>query len=339
MPTDNAKAAYSARVRTDPELNTSIVELSYTDPVDPAHNLLVCIAPDLGSNLYRFRAGEHELIYCEQEKLKQRGHTGIFVLWPFPNRVRDKHYSYQGQRYAFADVPRTQGALIHGLVYDRPWNDEQPCASTQSASVTTFVEMDPDSPYFSAFPFPSRLSLTYTLNATGITVAYSVQNAGTQTLPYGFALHPYFHLLGGAERTLVSLPAGHVMEADTELLPTGRLLDVRSTMYAMFDLNQPTPLSHLKLDHVYTDLPQGREAWIDHPDFGLRLRISASPDFTHAVIYTPADSPYFCLENQTCSTDAINLHQRSMQDIAHLLELQPGEKAGGYIRYEVEYTR
>jgi len=339
MPSGNAKAAYSAGVRTDPELNTSIVELSYTDPVDPAHNLLACIAPDLGSNLYRFRAGEHELIYCEEEKLKKRGHTGIFVLWPFPNRVRDKQYSYRGQRYSFADVPRTQGALIHGLVYDRSWDYEQPCADVQSASVTTFVEMDLDSPYFSAFPFPSRLSLTYTLSAAGVTVAYSVQNTGTQALPYGFALHPYFHLLGGAERTLVSLPAGHVMEADAELLPTGRLLDVRSTMYAMFDLSQPTLLSHLKLDHVYTDLLQGRESLIDHPGFGLRIRISASPDFTHTVIYTPAHSPYFCLENQTCSTDAINLHQRAMQDIAHLLELQPGEEAGGFIRYTVEYTR
>lgn len=338
MPPGNAKAAYSAEVRTDSGLDTTVVDLSYTDPVDPARNLLVCIAPDLGSNLYRFRAGEHELIYCEQEKLKRREHTGIFVIWPFPNRVRDKQYSYRGRHYSFAGVPRTQGALIHGLVYDRSWGYEQPSAGERGASVTTFVEMNQSSPYFAAFPFPSRLSLTYTLTDSGVTVTYSVQNTGTQTLPYGFALHPYFHLLGGAGRSLVSLPAGHVMEADAQLLPTGRLLDVHSTMYAMFDLSQPTPVSQLKLDHVYTNLPQERELLIDHADLHLRVRISASQDFTHIVIYTPAHSPYFCLENQTCSTDAINLHQRDMQDIAHLLELQPGEEAGGFIRYEVEYT-
>lgn len=339
MPPGASKAAYSAGVRTDPELNTTIIELSYTDPADPARNLLVCIAPDLGSNLYRFKAGEHELIYCEQGKLKKREHTGIFVIWPFPNRVRDKQYSYRGQHYSFAGVPRPQGVLIHGLVYDRAWDYEQPSAGEQGASVTTFVEMDQQSPYFAAFPFPSRLSLTYTLTGSGVTVAYRVQNKGTQTLPYGFALHPYFHLPGGAARSLVSLPADHVMEADAQLLPTGRLLDVHSTMYAMFDLSQPTPVGQLKLDHVYTDLPQGRESLIEHLDAGLRVHISASQDFTHAVIYTPARSPYFCLENQTCSTDAINLHQRNMQDIAHLLEVKPGEESGGSIRYAVEYTQ
>jgi aldose 1-epimerase len=339
MSPDRAKATYGAEVRTDPELDASVVALSYTSTVDPTRNLLACIAPDLGSNLYRFSAGSQELIYCEREKLRARGHTGVFILWPFPNRVRDKHYSYGGQHYSLADVPRGPGALIHGLVYDRSWNCEALSAGEQGACVTTFVEIDGQSPYFSAFPFPCRLSLTYTLTSTGLAIVYTVQNTGTQTLPYGFALHPYFQLPAGAEQTLVRLPADRVMEADAELLPTGRLLDVRSTMYAMFDLNQPTPVSQLRLDHVYTDLSQTREALIDHTACGLRVRISASQDFTHAVIYTPAHSPYFCLEHQTCATDAINLHWRDLPDIAHLLEIGPGEQAAGSMRYEVEYTR
>lgn len=339
MPPDGANAAYAVNVHHDPELATPVVELSYTSPTDPTRNLLACLAPDLGSNLYRFRAGEQELIYCEQATLKARGHTGVFILWPFPNRVREKRYTYRGQHYSLADVPRTPGALVHGLVYDRSWGFEQPSAGVQGAVVTTCVEMNQQSPYFAAFPFPSRLSLTYTLTATGISIAYNVLNMGTHPLPYGFALHPYFHLLGGAQRTLVCLPADCVMEADAQLLPTGRLLDVHTTMYAMFDLGQPAPVSQLKLDHVYTGLPPTREAVIDHVEHGLRVRIAASQDFTHTVIYTPAHSPYICLEHQTCATDAINLHQRARQDIAHLLELEPGEQAGGVVRYQVEYTQ
>jgi len=334
----NAKSLYSASVITDADLNTTVVTLSYMDPHDDTRNILACIAPDLGSNLYRLRAGEHELIYCETDKLKVRGHTGNFVLWPFPSRVRDARYSYAGRQYTFDCVKREPRTLIHGLVYDRSWGYEQPCADEQSASVTTFVEMSPDNPAYDAYPFASRLSLTYTLTSSGITVTYAVKNTGTQTLPYGFALHPYFSLLSGAGQTLVTLPAGHVMEADQGLLPTGRLLDVHSTMYAMFDLNQPTPVGQLKLDHVYTDLPTPREAWIDYHGLNLRLGITASEDFTHAVIYTLGQGPYFCLENQTCSTDAINLHERGMQDIAHLLEVRPGEEASGFIRYTVEFV-
>ncbi|HCI79178.1 MAG TPA: aldose epimerase, partial [Ktedonobacter sp.] len=58
-------------------------------------------------------------------------------------------------------------------------------------------------------------------------------------MPFGFALHPYFSTLSGKRNTVVSIPASYVMEADEQLLPTGRLLDVRGIMYAMFDLRRP----------------------------------------------------------------------------------------------------
>lgn len=336
MSINQTNSPYAAEVLFDAELNTTIVALSYTDPGDPARAIRARLAPDLGSNLYSLRVGEYELLHCETAKLKMRGHTGIFVLWPFPNRVRDKRYSYHGQQYSFAGVPRTQGALIHGLVYDRPWAYEQPVVNQDGASVTTFIEMNSTSPYYRSYPFASRLALTYTLTSTGLTVTYSVHNPGSQTLPYGFALHPYFNLLAGAEGTLVTLPAASVMEADKDLLPTGRLLDVHSTMYAMFDLNEPISIAQLKLDHVYTDLSAARQVLVEYMGLNLRVRISTSEDFTHAVIYTPANAPYFCLENQTCSTDAINLAQRGMQNVAHLLEVQAGEAASGFIRYTVE---
>lgn len=338
MTAKNVTLPFSAEVITDPQLHTSVIALSYTDPHDPARNMLARIAPTLGSNWYRWQVGVHELLYVQPEDLHQRGHTGTFVLWPFPNRVRDRQYTYRGQQYTFASVKRVQSILIHGLVCDLPWSYNSLTADQQGASVTTAIEMNPTHPYYAAYPFPSRLVLTYTLDSTGMTVTYTVHNTGTQTLPYGFALHPYFQLPSGPERTYVTLPATHVMEADAELLPTGRQLDVRSTMYAMFDLNQPRPVSQLRLDHVYTGLSTSREALIDHTDLNLRIRLSASEDFTHTVIYTPAQKPFFCLENQTCSTDAINLAQREMQDRAHLLEVQPGEEVSGYIRYAVEYA-
>jgi len=339
MTPSNEAFPYAAELIHDRELDTVAIALSYTDRHNPARNLLACVAPDLGSNLYRLKAGEHELLLCEPEKLKLRKHTGNFVLWPFPNRVRQKHYTYQGQEYSLKGIHEDphDASLIHGLVFDRSWDYEQLSADQEGATVTTSVEMTPDSSYFAAYPFASRLALRYTLTSSGITVTYTVQNRGTQTLPHGFALHPYFNRLAGEEGTQVTLPANQVMEADAELLPTGRLLDIRSVMYAQFDLNQPTPIGHLKLDHVYTTLPAPHESRVDYHGLDLSLKIQASEDFTHAVIYAPAHSSFFCLENQTCSTDAINLHARGMQDIAHLLEVQPGAEASGSIRYELEY--
>jgi aldose 1-epimerase len=299
--------------------------------------MLAAVAPDLGSNLFRWRVGAHELIYCEQDLLKQMNFTGDFVLWPLPNRVRDKRYSYQGHEYSLADLQRPSGnwVLIHGLVFDCPWQFETPIVTADAASVQTYVEIDRQNPRYHMYPFESRLSLTYTLTRNGLSIQYEVANKGEHDLPYGFALHPYFARLAQQE-TYVTLPANSVMEADKELLPTGRVLDLNGEMYAMFDLRQPIPVQNLKLDHVYTDLEPEAHALIDYRTLGMQLHITGSPEFTHAVIFTPPDSSaYFCLEHQTCSTDAVNFYQQGEErrKLAHLLEVHPGDVGRGMLQY------
>ena len=184
---------YSAEVSRDSVLNTTTISLSSIDQSNSSHNILVSIAPEYGSNLFRFRFGEYDLIYTDPELLTKREFTGTVVLWPFPNRVRDKRYTYQGQSYSLENVHRPGGypTLIHGLVFDRPWHYTQPVIGPDAVSVTTYVDVNPDSPYYSAYPFDSRLSLTYTLSGTELTMTYQVHNKSARTLPFGFAMHPY----------------------------------------------------------------------------------------------------------------------------------------------------
>ena len=344
MTIESLQSPFAAEIANDPEIGSAVISLLYKDSQHPEYNLSASIAPELGSNLFRFRVGEHDIIHCERELLKRRDFTGDFVLWPFPNRVRDKRYTYRGHDYSLADVKRPQGnaVLIYGLVFDRPWYYDAPKVLPDAVSVTTYVDINKESGHwYEAYPFDSRLSLTYTLTSTGISITYQIQNNGSNSLPFGFALHPYFSTLAGKDDTYIHLPAVTLMEADDDLLPTGRLLDVTGTMYAMFDLRTPVPVSHLKVDHVYTDLQSGVAAVIDYRTPGIQLSITGTDDFTHAVVYTPPESdPYFCLEHQTCSTDAINFDHQSEErrKMGHLLEVQPGERASGTLRYNVSFA-
>lgn len=338
---DGAQAGpFSAMVQIDPAMESTVILLSYDDTEHPDRSVTVGIAPELGSNMFRFRAGERDIIYSEPELLKRCDFTGNFVLWPLPNRVRDKRYTYQGRAYSLADVTRPQGndVLIHGLVFDRPWRHNPPVLGDDLVAVTTYIDITPESPHYDAYPFDSRLALTYTLTREGVRVAYSVENRGTDDLPFGFALHPYFATLSGSANTLISLPATEIMEADDELLPTGRVLRVDGIMYAPFDLREPTPVANLKLDHVYMGLRPGADAVIDYSGQGLALRLSASDDFTHMVVYTLGGDAFFCLENQTCATDAANLYNRDLRELAHLQEVHPGETRTGYIQYTIKHT-
>jgi aldose 1-epimerase len=346
MPSTKDKSAstrlYKAEVSQDLALQTTILSLSSTDQSDSSRTILVCIAPEYGSNLFRFRVGKHDLMYTDYELLTKRDFTGTFVLWPFPNRVRDKRYTYQGQRYSLENVHRPGGypTLIHGLVFDRPWHYTQPVIGADAASVTTYVDVNPDSPYYSAYPFDSRLSLTYTLSGTELTITYQVHNKCARTLPFGFAMHPYLSTFADKHEVFLSIPAQAVMEADDALLPTGRIFDVNKVMYAMYDLREPVPIDFLKLDHVYTQLNKPSLSIVDYKKLALQLHISATDDFTHVVIFTPQQPPSFCIEYQTCSTDAINLHHQgtALREAVHLLEVQPGATFSGILRYSVVCT-
>jgi aldose 1-epimerase len=243
--------------------------------------------------------------------------------------------------YSLEDVqrPGDDAQLVHGLVFDRPWQYTHPVIGPDTVSVTTFIDINAESRYYSAYPFESRLSLTYTLSGTELTVTYQVQNKGTQTLPFGFALHPYFSTFADKHDVTISIAAQAVMEADDEFLPTGRIFDVNRLMYAMFDLREPVPVAYLKLDHVYTHLDTPALSTLNYTKLGMQLHISATDDFTHQVIFTPEHIPAICIECQTCSTDAINLHPKSaaLREAAHLLEVEPGETFSGVLRYSVVF--
>jgi aldose 1-epimerase len=336
---------FSGAIVDNAELGVPVVRLQYTDP-DPARSITAEIAPEFGSNLYAYRVGEHNIIYCDPELLRDRDWTGTFVLWPIPNRVRNKEFEFEGHVQPLHDVKRKRGnePLIHGFVDDQPWQHGEPLVSADSASVQTWIEITPDTQMFKYYPYASQLTLTYVLRASGITIEYEVENTGDRTMPFGFALHPYFATLSGSDKTLVTLPAEHVMETDDDLLPLGSLAQMDQQDY---DLRRPTPVGDLTLDHVFTGLHETVAPTITYPDQGLTLTLAASPDFTHMVLYTlESDKGFICYENQTGSTDMINLHTKAhksndpdLAKAAHLLVLPAGQKHRGYITYAVSFEQ
>jgi len=165
-------------------------------------------------------------------------------------------------------------------------------------------------------------------------VTYSIHNQGEEELPFGFGLHPYFQKIAGEKGTFVCLPADLVMEATSDLLPTGRLAGVAGTIC---DLRRPVAVGELDLDHVFTGLRAGEHARIEYRGPGLKVSLEATPDFSHLVLYTPRGEGYFCLENQTCSTDAHNLFDRGFKGESGLKTVKPGETHRGSVTYAVSY--
>ena len=172
--------------------------------------------------------------------------------------------------------------------------------------------------------------MRFRLSAEGLRAEFTIENQDKLTLPFGLGVHPYFAILGAGEQTFVRVEAEKKMEATADLLPTGVLLSLDG---APFDLRQPRPLSELALDDVYWGMKPGKAAGYEARDVGVKLDLRASDDFTHMVVYTPKGRPFFCLENQTSSTDAHNLHARGLEAESHLLVVQPGGRWTGWVEF------
>ncbi len=323
--------AHSHRVDIDPGTGWHIVTLSAENTADPSRSVTARIAVEGGSNLFSLEVGGTEFIDAvpEIENLVAPG-RGTPILFPTPNRVRDATYRFRGETHHMSFPGETRSHWLHGLVIDdTAWSFEEPMADDDGVSVTTVYVIDRNNPRFPAFPFPCELRVTFSLSGECLRIGYEVENTGEGPLGFGFGLHPFWKVIGGKENCLIQVDVPWHMEA-VELLPTGKLEPVDGTGY---DLREPVRVSELSLDDVYYGAEPASTVRVIYESLGMEIRQKATADFTHIVVYTP-DSDFFCVENQTCSTDAHNLYDKGFVKESHLQIVEAGETTGGHVDYE-----
>ncbi|MEO8358387.1 MAG: aldose 1-epimerase [Vicinamibacteria bacterium] len=281
-------------------------------------------APSLGNNLFLYSAGLPVLEpIAFADFLKKPTSFGIPLLFPFPNRLRDGAFTFQGKRYE-VNPPR------HGFVRDKAWRVIDTGASvSEGAWILSEIKAE-DYPLeiLSQFPFPFTLQTTYRLREAALEIHVVAENTGQGDMPVGFGIHPYFRRPG---RGSVEVPARKRWEL-SDSLPTGTLLGVDGA----FDLRQPRDIATLSLDDIYADA-------IPDEDGLVRCRLRdevtgvqtvvefSAAEFPDIVVYTPpAPRPAICIEPNSCPTDAFNLHERGVD--AGVLVLKPGAKAEWNVR-------
>lgn len=319
---------FSCATETDAKTGWKIAVLRYHNP--EGEPVEARIAPDAGSNLYSLKLGATELLVQPADMAALPGvRYGFPILYPTPNRVRDGQFSFDGVDYSFP--PNNRGNFIHGLVHSVKWEIGPLSCDSHQARVQTWLNWDSTLPAFKLFPIQHRLRMTYTLKREGIKMEFAVENRDRRRLPFGFALHPWFRVLGERAGTYLHVPAARHMES-VELLPTGKLESLEGSA---FDLRSPVSLERLRLDDVYWGMRPEHPAGYEARDQGIKLTLAASQEFTHMVVYTPEGKPFFCMENQTCSTDAHNLFARGFEKEAHLLIAEKGKPVRGWVLVKI----
>lgn len=291
------------------------------------------IWPAQGFNAYRWfveHGGRQELFYFNPNLFQEQRPTrnGNPILFPFPNRIRDGKFSWDGKSYELAINDPAKKNAIHGFACRYPWRVTDQGADASQAWLTAEFQASKDAPDdISRWPADYALRFTYRFFGARVRLDIDVHNPDSKPLPFGLGFHPYFSLSAfGKEEAVVGVPARRYWPLEGNL-PAGEPQPVDDSRY----LRPGKMVGALHLDDVLTDLDQDmvnkeglfRFGWLDDWQQRRRLSLYASPCFREAVVFNPPHREAFCIEPYTCTTDAVNLSQQGLD--AGWLTLSPGE--------------
>ena len=228
------------------------------------------------------------------------------LLAPWPNRVVDGRYTFDGTTYQLDITEPERGHALHGLVSWVRFDlvDRQP------DSVTAVHRLVPRT----AYPFELEIRAHYRLADDGLTCQVEATNLGDRPAPYGVAAHPY--LLAGpgpVDRWTLELPASTVLEVTPDrLVPQG----LAATDGTGRDFREARSLDGVELDHTFTGLSPEADGLV-------RARVRGADGSGTEVTWDPAELPWvqvhtadlpppeqsragLAVEPMTCPPDAFN---------------------------------
>jgi aldose 1-epimerase len=237
------------------------------------------------------------------------------VLIPWPNRVEDGSYEFDGERYQLELTEPENRNAIHGLVRWEPWTvgEREP----HRVVVEHVLSAQP------GYPFKLELSIEYTLTTSGLSVRTTATNVGESGCPYGSGFHPYFTVgTETVDSVILHLPAGTVVGADERGLP----LDAKPVDGTEYDFRRPREIGSTRLDHAFTDLVREEDGLARvalsglHPGTGLTLWVDEAYGYVQVFSGDPlpdVSRRSLALEPMTCPANAFRTGES-------LIRLEPG---------------
>lgn len=250
------------------------------------------------------------------------GHGQILIPWP--NRIRDGAYTYDGAKQLAISEPKFHNAS-HGLVR---WSWWAPAQQAEH-SITLAHRLMPQS----GFPWELHVSATYTLDERGLTVLLSATNVSGATVPFAAGMHPYLSAGVPVDEARLTLPATRRMTVDDRNLP--RELVAAEGEY---DFTTGRVIGRTVLDDPYTALQRD-----PHGDVTVRLEgehtveLVLGPEWRWVQVFTgdtlaTGARQALAVEPMTSPADAFNSH-------TDLCELDPRETWTGSYRITTPSAR
>ena len=237
-------------------------------------------------------------------------------LIPWPNRLADGTYRFDGSDHTVALTEPDKHNAIHGFLLWRSWQ----AVEHETSRVVMRTRLHP----LMGYPFTLDVRVAYELGDDGLVVSTTATNLGDRACPYGAGQHPYLSPGHGSvdDCTLQLDAATRILTDNDRQLPTGTA-PVQGTR---FDFRTARRLGDQQLDCPFTDLARDADgrAWarLTAPD-GSRVELWVDEHHPIIEIYT-GDTLSRSRRRLGLGTEPMTCPPNAFQSGRGLIRLAPG---------------
>ncbi|HEY2792268.1 MAG TPA: aldose 1-epimerase family protein, partial [Micromonosporaceae bacterium] len=233
---------------------------------------------EVGGGVRAYRVGDRDVLHDYPIEAMCDGAHGQPLI-PWPNRLGDGRYSFDGVDYQVSLTEPEKHNALHGFLRWRTW---EPMA-VEASRVVLGTRLYP----LQGYPFALSVEIEYVLNQAGLRVRTTATNIGTTACPYACGQHPYLSPgTGRIDDATLQLRVGTRIVTDAERqLPTGREA-VAGTPY---DFRTGRRIGDLAIDFAFDDLDRDAKglAWAELTGTdGHTARIWVDESYPLLEIYT-----------------------------------------------------
>jgi aldose 1-epimerase len=281
------------------------------------------VIASVGATLRQLTYEDRDLVVPFDADEVRPSHRGA-TLAPWPNRVVDGRYMFEGVHRQLPLTEPARGHALHGLV---TWLDFE-AIDKGADHVTLATRIEPQT----AYPWRIVVKTTFSLGADGLTQTVSARNDSAESAPWGTGPHPYLVAgLGYVDDWTLELPAQQVLEVTPDRLIPTDLVAVDADDPERFDFRVARPIGSAEIDHAFTSLGRNGAGFAtvrvtDAAGKGVQMAWDAACPWVQ--VHT-ADRPGLpinriglAVEPMTCTPDAFNADAYPYD--AGLIVLEPG---------------
>lgn len=285
---------------------------------DPETGARVSAYPGRGATIHQIelpgKAGDvRGVLYpmrTDVEISRQRWAKGAHLA-PWPNRIQDAVYTFEGREYHPFKSFRSQGGhAMHGTVMHETFVQDR------RAARDGVLALELVSKGWEGYPWPLRTRVELRLEAGDFRMDIEIENRGKSNAPAGHGWHPYFTLGRDVRECTLSLPRGQRLGMTSRAVPDGSRM--RWKRFATPEIVGADFLN----DCIEVQATDGRVATrLEDPATGEGIEVwqeVGAGRYAYVQVFTHPRRHCLAIEPMTCAGNAF-------QNGFGLVVLKPGE--------------